>query len=76
MIQEERREEDCMYHGLKHENMMRYGSGRPAWAQRFWWVSVVFFPLKRDDSMIELSGQVAKCLEKIRKRGSIEAILI
>lgn len=26
--------------------------------------------------MIELSGQAAKCLEKIRKRGSIEAILI
>lgn len=35
-----------------------------------------FFPLKRDDSMIELSGQVAKCLGKIRKRGGIEAILI
>lgn len=74
MLQEERTEEDCIYRGLKHE-MMRYSSGQPASAQSFWWVGV-FFPLKRDDSMIELSGQVAKCLGKIRKRGGIEAILI
>lgn len=72
MLQEERIEEDCIYRGLKHENMQQWSA---SFSTEFL-VGGWFFPLKRDDSMIELLGQVAQCLGKIRKRGGIEAILI